>query len=288
MGGHVEKTVASSQSSSSDGLFQDTTAVGNFASSGLSHNRAELLLGNSQSSSSSRLHGPPHGHRSPYPNSVDKTSPQRGARERSAGQGRMSKSGGSPSRSCSIGSRKREARRSRSRTADRKRLPSEMKMSRERPKTVSTQPPSKKRLATYGFDHKQCANYIDATNLFTMRLVAPRPGEPLPVTYDTSPVKGGGFQCILRPNRRCSKLLWDSTERCFVGEIREERRSAEQSAAEKFWQDADVLKKAETLPPSKREMDKLKTTMDYKNHQKKRNQERRIDRLAEKRARNAR
>eukprot|EP00435_Cladocopium_sp_Y103_P044479 s2619_g12.t1 len=168
--------------------------------------------------------------------------------------------GRSPTRSCSSGSRKKEPR-SRSRTADRNCLPSEMKMSRERPKTVSKQTPFKT-YAGYGFDLKQCASFKEATNLFTMRLVAPQPGTGLPVTYDTSPVNGGptkpggGFQCTLRISNCCAELLWgkQSAEgRCFVGEIQQSRRLAELSAAEKFWQDADVLKKAENLPPSNRE-----------------------------------
>lgn len=119
--------------------------------------------------------------------------------------------------------------------------------------------------------------------------MGPQPGDALPVTYELSPVEGGSWQCTMKVNRRCSELLWEGgAEKCFVGEIYRSKRLAQQSAAGKFWQDADVLKKAENLPPSKRHVLRLSTSEDYKNRQHAANEAKRNARLAWKNAQNAR
>lgn len=58
---------------------------------------------------------------------------------------------------------------------------SNMKVSRERPKTVSPEPPFKKRFAQYGFNVKQYDNAKDAAHNFSMCLLRPIPHDSVEV-----------------------------------------------------------------------------------------------------------
>jgi hypothetical protein len=122
-----------------------------------------------------------------------------------------------------------------------------------------------------------------------MRLLGPIPHDSVAVNYETyltSPANGGERQCRMRRDRCCNELLWGKrgVEKCFVGDIRRSRKEAKLAAAEKFWQDRDVLKKAESLPPSKRQVGKVACTNDYLA----RRHLRRSARLAAQKAQNAR
>lgn len=121
-----------------------------------------------------------------------------------------------------------------------------------------------------------------------------KPGEAPKLTYESSHTVSSSnesqWKCTLKVNRSCGALLWgdENAERRFVGEICRNKRLAEDSAAEKFWLDPDVRKKAKTLPPSNRQKERVRSHKILENKRKAAEEKRRKARVAKQKARKAR
>eukprot|EP00438_Fugacium_kawagutii_P016460 Skav211453 [mRNA] locus=scaffold379:96391:108150:- [translate_table: standard] len=117
--------------------------------------------------------------------------------------------------------------------------------------------PPKKKYAQYGFDHTPFNNKTEALNGFLLRILNPEPGQPRSWNLTGKRVEGGSYSILKLDSRCCAKLWPNLTEKIFEGEICSDKDDAKDSAIDKFFEDPAVKEAAATLPPTKKEQDRI-------------------------------